>query len=903
MNRRIKFFNRINIRILSALLILFTIAGLVVCQLNLFHLRGIYEKSYTEKVLLSNQMMASLIDADTVAKYVDILKEQDESGKKSQIEFNEIREKRLALQEEGASEEEQKELTAQMKEFRKRMDELKSEDYQQTLENINRLKEISRTTNVYVCADTGLRDEEGRTLYSFIFVGDDEEDEESVGNDDLGTISTPDDIADEIYRTKKPMQSVGYYNAALYGELYYAYAPILDDEGEVVAFIGNDLDLANMNKELDRSMWTNTFVFLGFIILTIIIIYMFIKMYVTKPLKHLTQTALSLAEGDVYGAVPEPTLKQKNELGLLARAIDNMSNAYQDMIKSIGDLFQAASVGRLDIRNDSTRFKGDIAKLIEQINDTLDATTLYLNSVPECICIFNKELEIYFQNEQCRKSFEDITSEEFFGKVILQSETLSSQEIEPQLAKMLKEETGITTWIGGSCYNILLNEITLNESINNSILLIAVDITDLINEKEKAQAAAKTKSDFLSRMSHEMRTPMNAIIGMTKIAESSDDIDKLKYCLNMIGNSSAHLLGIINDVLDMSKIEAGKFELENIPLNVEELLMKVCNLVVDTVETNQQHLAVYLDKNMCLNYRGDNLRLSQVLTNLLSNAVKFTPEDGFITIMVHERSRLEEHSVLRFSVKDTGIGLTSEHMERLYTSFEQADGGITRRFGGTGLGLAISKSIIEKMGGTIWTVSEYGQGAEFIFEVKLERSMPINHINMDNDRYTKDVRLLFTTDDTENENIAPHQIVAQNPLLIAQDDADVIPDFSDMQILLVEDIEINQEIFITLLEDTHIQIEVAENGLEAVNKFKEHPDKYDIIIMDIQMPEMDGYEATRIIRSLDIPEAQVIPIIAMTANAFKEDIEECLSCGMNDHLAKPIDEKIVIEKLEHYRPQ
>lgn len=871
MIRKIKFFNSINIRILGALLILFTIAGFVVSELNLYILRGIYEKSFTEKVMLSNQLMASMLDTEQVEHYVNIMKQQNSYIEDAQKEFDQNRQKLLALQKEGASKEAQAEVIAKMKSFHDRMDQFKSEDYYVTLDRIKRLKETSQATYVYIFADTGVKDAQGNTLYTYIFDAQDTKTFLSADSDGLGTLSQPDPVADHIYHTKEVMNHAEYHESDLYGELYCSLTPILDDQGEVIAMIGTDLSLEIMNEQLNRSMWINTLVFLCFIILTITIIYLFLRSFITKPLGLLTNTALLLADGDVYCPLPASTLKQRNELGLLAHAIADMSQAYQDMIKSTGLLFQAACMGKLDIRNDVTRFSGDISKVMEQINDTLDATTLYLNTIPECICIFNKDLEIYFQNQLCRKVFQDITAEEFFSKVLPGSESLTQQELHQQLLELSTDEAGRNIWIGEACFHIILNEITLNESQYNSILLIAVDITDLINEKENAQTATKAKSDFLSRMSHEMRTPMNAIIGMAKVAENTTDMEKLKYCLRTIGISSTHLLGIINDVLDMAKIESGKFQLEEYPLDLKKMIDKVCSLVADRVKENDQHLSIKLDETICADYISDELRLSQVLANLLSNAVKFTPKQGSITLCVQETARTETHSTLRFSVKDTGIGLTDEQMKHLYTSFEQADGSISRRFGGTGLGLPISKNIVEKMGGRIWTLSEFGKGSEFIFEVALQR--PI---------------------ETDCRTIASPKTIPEE----VKEEA--LPDFSNLHILLVEDIEINQEIFITLLEETHIHIDVAENGQEAVAKFTEHPERYDIIIMDVQMPEMDGYEATRIIRSLDIPKAHEIPIIAMTANAFKEDLERCIACGMNDHLTKPIDEKSVIAKLQHY---
>ena len=400
----------------------------------------------------------------------------------------------------------------------------------------------------------------------------------------------------------------------------------------------------------------------------------------------------------------------------------------------------------------------------------------------------------------------------------------------------------------------------------------------LIAAKEDALKNSRAKSDFLSRMSHEIRTPMNAIIGMTKIADNTNDIGKLRYCLATIGVSSAQLLGLINDILDVSKIEAGKFELDFAPFNIEKSLMKVCNLIIDSAERKGQKFDVILGNNMRVHYLGDELRLSQVITNLLSNAVKFTPENGTITLTVEEKQRKEDGSVLRFTVADTGIGMTQEQIGRLFTSFEQADESITRKFGGTGLGLSISKSIIDKMNGTIWVDSEINKGTTFTFDIELKWAAQQSGGVIVNGITPSDLKLLIV-EGKETEDV---------------------PDFSDVTLLLAEDVDINREIFITLLENTNVKIDIAENGLIAVQKFTANPEQYNMIIMDVQMPEMDGYEATKTIRALDLPKAKSIPIIAMTANAFKEDVDKCIACGMNDHLAKPVDIKVVIGKILSY---
>jgi CheY-like chemotaxis protein len=304
-------------------------------------------------------------------------------------------------------------------------------------------------------------------------------------------------------------------------------------------------------------------------------------------------------------------------------------------------------------------------------------------------------------------------------------------------------------------------------------------------------------------------------------------------------------------------------------MNIEKMIMKVSNIIIDNIEKKNQKLNINMAKDMEMDYIADDLRLSQVVTNLLANAVKFTPENGEITLTVAKTGSQDNFNTLRFSVTDTGIGMTEEQIARLFNAFEQADGSISRKFGGTGLGLAISKNIVEKMGGRIWVESEEGAGSTFIFEVNLERV-------------------------TVQEGAS-----RESPEIKADKAAETL-DLSGVKILLAEDMEINREIFLALLEETHITIDIAENGAIAVSKFRENPEKYDLIIMDVQMPEMDGYQATRTIRAMDTPKAKTIPIIAMTANAFKEDVDRCLAAGMNDHLAKPIDEKFVFEKIVHY---
>jgi signal transduction histidine kinase len=422
----------------------------------------------------------------------------------------------------------------------------------------------------------------------------------------------------------------------------------------------------------------------------------------------------------------------------------------------------------------------------------------------------------------------------------------------------------------------------LSDSINtNALLLLTVVIIVLVimfliyyismkranlatdAAREKAEQASRAKSEFLSHMSHDIRTPINGIMGMTSIAlKNTNDPERVEYCLKKIDGSSQHLLSLINDVLDMSRIESGKTVIACDPFRISEAIEKCSSIIYGQILNRDITLESDFGEFEHDAVLGDELHLRQILINILGNAVKFTPDGGKISFRVHEESVYDGEVRYRFEVRDTGIGMKPEFLDHIWDAFSQENSSIRTDYNGTGLGMAITKRFVDMMGGNIYVESAPGKGSNFTVDI----SFPI-----DKDAAVK------AAEQSEK------------------------PDISGMKILLAEDNELNAEIASCILEEEGAEVVVAENGQIALDLFTKsvHGD-FDAILMDVMMPVMDGCEATKAIRASEHPDAQVIPIIAMTANAYEEDIKKTADAGMNAHISKPINIEAMLKLLSGY---
>jgi len=399
----------------------------------------------------------------------------------------------------------------------------------------------------------------------------------------------------------------------------------------------------------------------------------------------------------------------------------------------------------------------------------------------------------------------------------------------------------------------------LNEELSKEIEQRKRVEKDLQKSKEVAEAASKTKSEFLANMSHEIRTPMNGILGTMQLLQGTELNESQQEYVGIAYSSGESLLSLLNDILDFSKIEAGKLKLEYIPFDLKSLTKDLTVLLKQRADEREVVLAIEYDSEIPEIIKGDSVRIRQILTNLMTNAIKFT-EKGTVTVKTILLEKSKESVRIRLEVNDTGIGIAEKIQRKLFNSFTQADGSTTRKYGGTGLGLAIVRQLVTMMRGRLGVVSEEGKGACFWVEVSFEIPLDVE-------------------------------------MSVAQQEKEKEVEFLEGHVLLVEDNPVNQIVATKMLEKAGLHLAVEKNGKDALNRLKQ-PHDFDLVLMDCQMPVMDGYEATQELRAFEEKNSMHrLPVIAMTANAMQGDKEKCLAAGMDDYVSKPVNQQALKDTL------
>ena len=732
---------------------------------------------------------------------------------------------------------------------------------------------------LYILSDTGIPDK-----YTYIFDAQMSEDGSSYSDKAFGTADDKDIFpgSAEVFELGVPFEKAKFENSKEYGRFYYSYAPITNSKGNVVAVLGTEIDATPMFDSINGFALFLIFFAIGSFLIVFAVVILYCKKYISKPMIRLSNDIGKFEKGELNIPIPEGYLVRNDELGLIYRSFYDVLQKVGNLIYDLDGAVTETIKGNLgaEVAN-REKYHGSYGSIASKLSTVLSTNRRILDMIPNFIYFFDIEYNELYQNDpenvllddgnpatapltmttEVRELCREKLSSVFFRFVQSENETLNTEffvEGEDKRKRYF------------NAYFIKNNSKNLYVA---SICIVLSDVTEYIEISEQANASSKAKSEFLSRMSHEIRTPMNAIIGMSEIAGRKTNVGEINENLATIKSSSLHLLSLINDMLDISKIESGKMDISYEMFNLDSMLKDVESMMQKLAQSNSINLKVVVNDsvNSDMTFLGDEIRLKQVLINLVTNAIKFSPKrsDVFLLVSLGKSDRAD-HTEVSFKVKDFGIGISSDKVETIFEAFEQGGVDITKKYGGTGLGLPISNKLVVLMGGDpIRVSSEERKGSEFSFALTLfNEEAEYNAFKV-----------------TESEEVS--EVGELN--------------LSGKRILLVDDIEINREIAIALLDGTGAEIVESDDGSDAVLKFKSSDIGYfDLIFMDIQMKEIDGYTATRIIRSLERTDSKTIKIIAMSANAYKSDMDSARASGMDDYIVKPIDYEIMKAKLREY---